>query len=411
MIWVDQTLTSLCFLPAMPYKPIQNWIHKGKNPEEVFDLAYLIADGDKAPACHPTLKRLWRQGTESRSLMEESQSFIIGVTFKIHTKNMVEVPLGIAKQPAPSKLTTGKKKPPPPPKFAIIDSSDFKDRQVLDFKIFMYGKSLNKLKDLVGDMCDRYFTGIKKVVLHSELTLLLNWNASIGSKKTKLIDFKIYQELVNNLGKSCSSKGIIHIMLEKPQVKENKNTQASGAVAFIQGTAGPNTIEAELTASKEETVAAKEETVAVKAAKELELDAVSIYQDHLKRALRAVCDGLTTRGISPNTVKYKREMFKNALVHKDMNVKDHVKKCYPVATPRAKQTTLKQRNFFANTPPVEMKIKVEPISPSGSKHDLKINSSSSEVASHKKVKKEPSNCLIEAAAEADFQNQPSTSAN
>ncbi|EGF99785.1 uncharacterized protein MELLADRAFT_112394 [Melampsora larici-populina 98AG31] len=305
----------------MPYKPIQNLIHKGENPEEVFDPAYLIADGDDAPARHPMLKRLWRQGTESRRLMEESQSFIIGVTFKIHTKNTV-----------------------------------------LDFKVFMYGKSLNELKDLVGNVCNHYFTGIKKVVLDRELTPLLNWNASVGSKKTRLIDFKSYQEFVNNWGKSQLSKGVIHIVLEKPQVKEKKNAQASGAVAFIQGTAGPNAIEAELAASKEETVVAKEETVR---------------------------DGLTTRGISPNTVEYKHEMFKNVVVHKDMNVEDQVNKRYPVATPRAKQTTSKQRNFFANTPPVEMKIKTEPISPSGSKRKLKMTSASSKVTSHKKVKKEP----------------------
>ncbi|EGG02805.1 uncharacterized protein MELLADRAFT_66109 [Melampsora larici-populina 98AG31] len=248
----------------MPYEPIGNLIHEHKDADEVFNPAYLIADGDDAPARHPTLERLWRQGTESRRLMEESQSFTIAVTFKIHTNNTVDVAPGMAKSKSSSKVTAAKKRAAPAPKFAVIDYSDFKDGQVLDFKVFLYGKSLNKLKDLVGNLCDQYFAGIKKVVLNSALTPLLNWNATVGLKKTKLIDFKGYQEFVTNLGKSRSSKGSINITLEKPQVKEKKNAQASGAMAYIQGTNGPNPIEAEFAASKEETVAAQEETLKVK---------------------------------------------------------------------------------------------------------------------------------------------------
>ncbi|EGF98143.1 uncharacterized protein MELLADRAFT_69535 [Melampsora larici-populina 98AG31] len=265
----------------MPYDPIQSLIHEDENPDEVFDPAYLITDGDDAPARHPTLERLWRQGTESRQLMEDSQSFVIA-----------------------------------------------------------------------------------KVVLDSELTPLLTWNASVGSKRTKLIDFKSFQDFVNNLGKSRSSKGTVHIVLEKPQVKAKKNAQASGAVAFIQGNAGPTPLEAELAASQDQVAAAQEETLR---------------------------DGYTTRGIAPNTVEYKREMFKNALVHHDMNVDDRVRRRYPVASPSSKPSGSKARshhNFFSNAPSVEVKVKVEPESPPGAKHAR--TSSTSGFNSQKKVKKEPS---------------------
>ncbi|EGG05786.1 uncharacterized protein MELLADRAFT_87685 [Melampsora larici-populina 98AG31] len=244
----------------MPREAINNLIHEGKNPDEVFDPPYLLTDGNDAPARHPTLERLWRQGTESRRLMEESQSFTIAVAFKIHTNNTVDVMPGMANAQSPSKVTAGKKKPPPAPTGAIIDSTDFKDGRLLDFKVFLYGKSLNEFKDLIGDVCDEYFPGIKKVVLESALAPLLTWNASVGSKKTKLVDYESYQELVNNLDKSRTSKGTINIVLPKAQVKEKRNAQAIGAVAYIKGTAGPTSIEAELAASKEETASAKEET-------------------------------------------------------------------------------------------------------------------------------------------------------
>ncbi|EGG10625.1 uncharacterized protein MELLADRAFT_93657 [Melampsora larici-populina 98AG31] len=403
----------------MPYEPIRNFIHEDENPDEVFDPPYLIADGDDAPARHPTLERLWRQGTESRWLMEESQSFTIGVTFKIHTNDIVEVTPGMAKSSSTSKVTAAKKQAAPPPVFAVIDSSDFKDGQVLDFKVFLYGKSLNELKEFVSDVCDRYFTGIKKVVLNSVLAPLLNWNASVGSKKTKLIDFKSYQEFVVNLGKSRSSKGNINIILEKAQVKQKKNAQATGAMAYIQGTAGANPMAAELAASKEATAAAQEETSAVKAAKDLELEAATIYQEHLEKALggdgviltapwdpnffyrfshrcafiwaTAVRDGLTSRGIPPNTAEYKREMFKNTVLHNSMNIDNRVKKRYPVPSPTPNVTTSRvsnRRSFFANAPAEEKKVKEEPISPSTSKRTLEASTSRDAVAAPKKIKSE-----------------------
>ncbi|EGG10325.1 uncharacterized protein MELLADRAFT_60567 [Melampsora larici-populina 98AG31] len=207
----------------MPYNRIQRLIHEDKNPNEMFNPAYLITDGDDTPALHTTLEHPWRQGTESRQLMEDSQSFIIAVSFKIHTNNTVEATPGMVKSLSPLKLTAGKEKPPPPPQYAIIDTSDFMDGQILDFKVFLYGKSLNELDPIADLEC--YF-----------------------------------QDFVNNLGKSRSSKGIIHIMLEKPQVKAKKNAQASRVVAFIQGNNGPTPIEVELAASQEEIAAAKEET-------------------------------------------------------------------------------------------------------------------------------------------------------
>ncbi|EGG12683.1 uncharacterized protein MELLADRAFT_86906 [Melampsora larici-populina 98AG31] len=395
----------------MPYEPIRNFIHEDENPDEVFDPPYLIADGDDAPARHPTLERLWRQGTESRRLMEESQSFTIGVTFKIHTNDIVEVTPGMAKSSSTSKVTAAKKRAAPPPVFAVIDSSDF--------KVFLYGKSLNELKEFVGDVCDRYFTRIKKVVLNSVLAPLLNWNASVGSKKTKLIDFKSYQEFVVNLGKSRSSKGNINIILEKAQVKQKKNAQATGAMAYIQGTAGANPMAAELAASKEATAAAQEETSAVKAAKDLELEAATIYQEHLEKALggdgailtapwdpnffyrfshrcafiwaTAVRDGLTSRGIPPNTAEYKREMFKNTVLHNSMNIDNRVKKRYPVPSPTPNVTTSRvsnRRSFFANAPAEEKKVKEEPISPSTSKRTLEASTSRDAVAAPKKIKSE-----------------------
>ncbi|EGG06454.1 uncharacterized protein MELLADRAFT_106763 [Melampsora larici-populina 98AG31] len=330
----------------MPCDPIMNLIHENEDPDEVFDPPYLIEDGDNAPARHPTLERLWRQGTESRRLMEESQSFTIAVAFKIHTNDSVDVMPGMVKAPSSSKVTASKKKAPPPPTTAVIDSSDFKDGQMLDFKVFLYGKSLKEFKDLIGDVCDNYFPGIKKVVLESALAPMLTWNASVGSKKNKLIDYKNYQEFVNNLDKSCSSKGTINIVLQKAQVKEKRNAQASGAVAYIKGTTGPNSIEAKLAAFKEETALAKEESLR---------------------------DSYTTRAIPPNTREYKREMAKNAVEHPDTTVDNRVKKCYPVASPNLRSSTSKNENrrtFFANRPAEDVKVKVEPLSPSDSKRKL-----------------------------------------
>ncbi|EGF99187.1 uncharacterized protein MELLADRAFT_94793 [Melampsora larici-populina 98AG31] len=387
---------------AMPRDPIMNLIHENEDPDEVFDPPYLIEDGDDAPARHPTLERLWRQGTESRRLMEESQSFTIAVAFKIHTNDSVDVMPGMVKAPSSSKVTASKKKAPPPPTTAVIDSSDFKDGQMLDFKVFLYGKSLKEFKDLIGDVCDDYFPGIKKVVLESALAPMLTWNASVGSKKNKLIDYKNYQEFVNNLDKSRSSKGTINIVLQKAQVKEKRNAQASGAVAYIKGTTGPNSIEAELAAFKEETALAKEESLKVTAAKELELEAATIYNKHLERALggdgavlsapwdpnylycfsqrcafiwaKCIRDGYTTRAIPPNTREYKREMAKNAVKHPDTNVDNRVKNRYPVASPNLRSSTSKNENrrtFFANRPAEDVKVKVEPLSPSDSKRKLK----------------------------------------
>ncbi|KAH9819632.1 hypothetical protein DFH28DRAFT_1080227 [Melampsora americana] len=361
------------------------------------------------------MTRLWRQGTEKRRLMEESQSFTIAVLFKIHTNNRVDIPP--ANSLPGAKLTTRKKKAPPAPTFAVIDSSTFKNNQILEFRAFLHGKSLNDFKDLVGDICDDYKKGTKKVVLDSPLTPLLTWNATVGAKKLHLVDYESYQQFVQNLGKSRSRKGVINITLENPQVKEKRDAQASGGVAYIKGINGPTTIKEELAASKEETAAAKQETIEVKAAKALELEASTIYSKHLKRALggdgmilaapwdpnyfyqfthrcaflwaKAIRDGYTSRAIPPSTTEYKREMAKNAVHHRDAGVDYRVKKSYPAPIPRSPRCSTsnvvqKHCNFFANAP---VKIKEEPISPSGSKRTVN-HSSFSSVISVKKVKEE-----------------------
>ncbi|EGG00638.1 uncharacterized protein MELLADRAFT_67693 [Melampsora larici-populina 98AG31] len=297
--------------------------------------------------------------------MEESQSFTIAVGFKIHTNDIVDVAPGMAK-PTPAKVTTGRKKPPPTPQFTVIDSSDFNDGLVLDSKVFMYGKSLKEFKDLVGNVCDLYFPGIKKVVLESALAPLLTWNATVGSKKTKLTDYKNYQDFFNNLGKSRSLKGTVNIVLEKPQVKAKKTAQATSAVAFIKGTVDPNSIEGALAASKEELAEAKEETAR---------------------------DGYTTRAIPPSTTEYKKEMAKNQMNHLATNVDNRVKKRYLVAMPAAQASSsqAKHRNFFANPPAGDVKVKIESESPSGSKRALERTSSSlTSVTSIKKIKQESS---------------------
>ncbi|KAH9807449.1 hypothetical protein DFH28DRAFT_938541 [Melampsora americana] len=395
--------------------------HEVQNADEVFDPPFLIKDGDDAPARHPTLERLWRQGTENRRILEESQSFTVGVLFKIHTNNPVKDPPPTASIPQPPKLSNRKKKAPPAPTFAVIDSSTFKNNRVLDFRVFLYGKSLNEFKDLIGDVCDEYEKGTKKVVLDSPLTPMLTWNATVGTKKLHLVDFNSYQEFVQNLAKSRSRKGTINITLEKPQVKEKQDAQASGGVAYIKDLNGPTTIEEELAASKEETIAAKQETKEVKAAKALELEALTIYSDHLERALggdgtiltapwdptyfyrfthrcafiwaKAIRDGYTTRSIPPSTTEYKKEMAKNVVHHHDATVDTRVKRRYPAPipgprSPRRSTSTIvgKHRDFFSNAP---VKIKKEPISPSSYKRAQDESSSGTPATSFKKIKQEP----------------------
>ncbi|KAH9818355.1 hypothetical protein DFH28DRAFT_1080819 [Melampsora americana] len=233
--------------------------HEPENTNDVFDPPNLTTDGDDAPARHPTLQRLWSQGTEKRRLMEEGQSFTVAVQFKIHTNNRVDVPPAHP-NPVP-KLTTRKKEAPPVPTFAVIDSSTFKNNRVLESRAVLYGKSLNKFKDLIGDICDEYKKGTKKVVLDSPLLPLLTWNATVGLKKLHLVDYQSYQQFVDNLGKSRTRKGVINITLENPQAKAKQDAQASGGVAYIKGLNGPSSIEEELVASKEETAAARQETM------------------------------------------------------------------------------------------------------------------------------------------------------
>ncbi|KAH9818027.1 hypothetical protein DFH28DRAFT_1094290 [Melampsora americana] len=389
------------------------------NPDEVFDPPFVLTEGDDAPARHPTLERLWRQGTENRRILEESQSFTVGVLFKIHTNNPVKFPPPKSNPiPAP-KLSTRKKKAPPPPTFAVIDSSTFKNNRVLEFNVFLYGKSLNEFKDLIGNICDDYEKGTKKVVLDSPLTPLLTWNATVGVKKLQLVDYDSYQQFVYNLGKSRSRKGTINITLENPLVKEKRDAQASGGVAYIKDINGPSSIEEELAAAKEETIAAKEETIAVKAAKALELEASTIYSEHLERALggdgtilavpweptsfyrfthrcafiwaKAIRDGLATRAIPPSTTEYKREMAKNAVNHNDASVDTRVKRRYPGPLPRVyspRRSTSKMvhnRDFFAKTP---VKIKEEPKSPSRFSASQGTSASVTPAHQDKKVKLE-----------------------
>ncbi|KAH9825179.1 hypothetical protein DFH28DRAFT_921148 [Melampsora americana] len=356
-------------------------------------------------------------GTEARRLLEEAQSFTVAVLFKIHTNNRVDVPPA-NRNPAP-KFTTGKKDAPPAPTFAVIDSLTFKNNRVLESQAFLYGKSLNDFKDLISNICDEYKKGTKKVVLDSPLSPLLTWNATVGSKKLQLVDYKTYQQFVDNLGKSRTRKGVINITLENAQAKAKRDAQASGGVAYIQGLNGPSSIEEELQASKEETAAARQETREVKAAKDLELEALTIYAKHLKRALggdgtilaapwdptyfyrfthrcaflwaKAIRDGYTTRAIPPSTTDYKKEMAKNAVNHQDANVDSRVKKRYPVPIPSRQsprrstaEAVLKRRNFFANAP---IKIKEEPMSPPGYKRDFEHMKEGS-VSSFKKIKQE-----------------------
>ncbi|KAH9809777.1 hypothetical protein DFH28DRAFT_1186086 [Melampsora americana] len=403
-----------------PRAPIRTGqLHHEQDPDDEFDPPNLLTDGDDAPARHPTLERLWRQGTDKRRLMEEAQSFTVAVLFKIHTNNRVDVPP--ANPNSAPKLTTRKKEAPPAPTFAVIDSSTFKNNRVLESRAFLYGKSLNKFKDLIGDICDDYKKGTKKVVLDSPLSPLLTWNATVGSKKLHLVDYQSYQQFVDNLGKSRSRKGVINITLENAQAKAKRDAQASGGVAYIKGLNGPSTIKEELVASKEETAAAKQETIEVKAAKALELEASSLYSEHLERALggdgtilaapwdptyfyrfthrcaflwaKAIRDGYTTRAIPPSTTEYKKEMAKNAVNHREANVDYRVKKRYPVPipTPRSPRRSTSSgvqvhRNFFANAP---FKIKEEPKSPPGSKRNID-HSSLSSITPLKKVKQESS---------------------
>ncbi|KAH9817624.1 hypothetical protein DFH28DRAFT_1081239 [Melampsora americana] len=377
--------------------------HEPENTNDVFDPPNLTTDGDDAPARHPTLQRLWRQGTEKRRLMEEGQSFTVAVQFKIHTNNRVDVPPAHP-NPVP-KLTTRKKEAPPVPTFAVIDSSTFKNNRVLESRAFLYGKSLNEFKDLIGDICDKYKKGTKRVVL--------------DSPKLHLVDYQSYQQFVDNLGKSCTRKGVINITLENPQAKAKQDAQASGGVAYIKGLNGPSSIEEELVASKEETAAARQETMEVKVAKALELEASTIYSKHLEQALggdgtilaapwdpnyfycfthrcaflwaKAIRDGYTTRAIPPSTSDYKKEMAKNAVNHQEASVDYRVKKQYPVPIPSPRSPRRSTSNaiqmhcsFFANAP---FKVKEEPESPRGSKRHVKQSSLGS-VTSLKKMKQE-----------------------
>lgn len=345
----------------MSHSPAESITYNGEpvtgHINQLFDDPSPIFEGVDAPARFTT-GLLFCEGTDARKIFDKAHEVTLGVVFKIYTNNVV----GLAAMPpsVPSgRRTSGSKA-------KVVDSKTFNNGDPLEFKICLFGESLNDLKDLCANLCEQYAPLMKHLLLTSKLAPQLNWKGVVGRTKIVLAGHEGWFEFVDLLEKSKMKKGSIMILNENEDLKAKKNAQVSAANLLIVSAAGPEPGSQEIEVANAR-VAAAEKLV------RLHKTTAKIYHQHAKQATggdgvvltapwdrtfhywltlrgasvwaQAIEDKITTIHMAPDIPAYREEMEKSRVFHRAMRVEGRVQQ--HLAACRSARST---RSFFAKHP-------------------------------------------------------------
>ncbi|KAH9821583.1 hypothetical protein DFH28DRAFT_1186738 [Melampsora americana] len=356
---------------------------------ELFELPSLITEGPDAPARFSS-GALFRAGTDSRKLFDKAHEVSLAVVFKIYTNNANTV------APMPPNVTNGRRISAS--KAKVVDSKTFNNGDPIEIKLCLYGKSLNDLKKICADLCEKYAPMIQHLLLTSELAPDLIWKGVIGRTKIPLSSHTGWFEFVDLLDKYKTKKGSIMILNVNDDILAKKNAEVSAAKKLIASAAGPEPASQELEAAQSRIAAADKlvrlhETTARiyhhNAEQATGGDGVILTAPwdgtfHYRLTLRAasvwaqaVEDQITTVFMAPDIPAYRAEMMKSRVFHRAMRVDDRVQQ--RLATRRASRST---RSFFPKLP--------KSPTPAGGKGNCLVISDSETDSDHQGiVKKEP----------------------
>ncbi|KAH9808590.1 hypothetical protein DFH28DRAFT_908296, partial [Melampsora americana] len=316
---------------------------------------------------------LFREGTDARKTFDKAHEVSLAVVFKIYTNSANTV------APLPPNVTNGRRNPAT--KAKVVDSKTFNNGDPIDLKICLYGKSLNDLKKICAELCERYAPMIQHLLLTSELAPDLIWKGVIGRTKVVLAGHKGWFEFVDLIDKYKTKKGSIMIL------NVNEDLLAKKSAELIASAAGPEPASQELEAAQSR-IAVSPPThflntrtyilCSATGGDGVVLTAPWDGTFHYRLTLRAasvwaqaVEDKITTVYMAPDIPAYRAEMIKSRVFHRAMRVDERVQQ--RLATRRASRST---RSFFPKLPnsptPVGGKANCLVISSSDPDDDVKV---------------------------------------
>ncbi|KAH9808120.1 hypothetical protein DFH28DRAFT_1198081 [Melampsora americana] len=198
----------------------------------VFELPDKRVGDDRGATC---LRQnpLHRPGTPARNQFDQNNQMTIEVRFKIYTPTAVDINIS---NPSPEKVGAGKKAGKSI-KLNLLNSKKMKG-QYLDIKTCLFGKSLNKFKEIVAAACEEFQGGMKSIILNRDFSPELMWKTSVGRSKHVLESVEQWQAFVTALEKSIKRQGLVVIENENKEVQSLKEKKDSATIKLIEQTNG-----------------------------------------------------------------------------------------------------------------------------------------------------------------------------
>ncbi|EGG10892.1 uncharacterized protein MELLADRAFT_102653 [Melampsora larici-populina 98AG31] len=200
-------------------------------------------DGDESPAKPPNLSPLHRKGTNARKIFEAKHEVVIEVNFKIHVDQEVTVVI------ESSNTSSCKRKAAT---VNVIDSKVFNASGVRRLKQCLYGMSFKEFREICAGICEEYSTGMKQIVLSSEVAPNLIWKASVGGSKFELHNYTHWFEFVNFISQPKKCKGSLTIITRSAKAAAAQEAQVSTVRELIANTNGSMAKDIEMEAMSKE---------------------------------------------------------------------------------------------------------------------------------------------------------------
>ncbi|EGF97112.1 uncharacterized protein MELLADRAFT_79854 [Melampsora larici-populina 98AG31] len=273
--------------------------------------------GDDAPATCSQQNPLYRVGTVPRMQFNKRNEMFVQVKFKIHAEKEVEVQATSMKVASRSRRAAASAA-----RYNLIESKMFNQGNVIELVKCLFGKSLKDFKGMCGDICDEYQSGMRQLVLASDLAPRLVWVAQVGREKITLVDHLTWQNFVDLLARATKHKGSVMIFTEDPKEKAKKDAQTSAAKELIASASGPTAAEAQVgVLTQELEVRDPHSLFSIPA---FGCDAFDMSSD-IACGTRMPQSGMATREIPPRTYEFLAIMKKARVFHKGTKVDDRVK--------------------------------------------------------------------------------------
>ncbi|KAH9824183.1 hypothetical protein DFH28DRAFT_1117975 [Melampsora americana] len=303
---------------------------------QLFEAPSLLLEGHDAPARF-TSGPLFCEGTDARKNFDKAHEVSLAVVFKIYTNSANTV------APMPPNVTNGRRITAT--KAKVVDSKMLNNGDPIEMKICLYGKSLNDLKKICGELCEEYAPMLQHLLLTSELAPDLIWKGVVGRTKVVLAGHKGWFEFVELIDKYKTKKGSIMILNVNEDLLAKKSAEVSAAKQLIASAAGPKPASQELEAAQS-CIATADRMV------RLHETTTKIYHHNAEQATggdgviltapwdgtfhycltlwttsvwaQAVEDQITTVYMAPDIPAYRAKMIKSQVFHRAMHVDERV---------------------------------------------------------------------------------------